>query len=73
MKLKENIKYLYFIFILAAGGVVFYFREPLSVAAQNADPDEFVVIVAKSQEDYKINRLKDLLPEGFGPENVAGS
>lgn len=35
MKLKENIKYLYFIFILAAGGVVFYFREPLSVAAQN--------------------------------------
>ncbi|MDE5802627.1 MAG: acylhydrolase [Lachnospiraceae bacterium] len=35
MKLKENIKYLYFIFILVAGGVVFYFREPLSVAAQN--------------------------------------
>lgn len=35
MKLRENIKYLYFIFILAAGGIVFYFREPLSVAAQN--------------------------------------
>lgn len=35
VKLKENIKYLYFIFILAAFGVVFYFREPLSAAAQN--------------------------------------
>lgn len=35
MKLKENIKYLYFIFILAVGGIVFYFREPLSVTAQN--------------------------------------
>ena len=43
------------------------------VMQEFADPDEFVVIVAKSQEDYKINRLKDLLPEGFGPENVAGS
>lgn len=35
MKLRENIKYLYFIFILAVGGIVFYFREPLSVMAQN--------------------------------------
>lgn len=35
MKLKENIKYLYFVLILAAGGVLFYFREPLSAAAQN--------------------------------------
>ena len=29
------------------------------------------VIVAKSQEDYKEYALKDLLPEAFGPNNLA--
>lgn len=35
-------------------------------------PEEFEVILARSQEDYKILRLKDLLPESFGPENLEG-
>lgn len=35
-------------------------------------PEEFEVILARSREDYKILRLKDLLPESFGPENLEG-
>lgn len=33
-------------------------------------PERFEVILARSPEDYKILRLKDLLPESFGPENL---
>ncbi|MCI8354559.1 MAG: cytidine deaminase [Lachnospiraceae bacterium] len=34
-------------------------------------PGEFVVIVAKSPEDYKIYSLEELLPESFGPDNLS--
>lgn len=34
--------------------------------------EEFEVIIAKSLEDYKVYRLKDILPEGFGPGNLKG-
>ena len=34
------------------------------------DPDRFLVIVAKSESDYKVYALKELLPEGFGPGNL---
>lgn len=30
----------------------------------------FVIIVAKSVTDYKVFTLSELLPEGFGPENL---
>ncbi|MCM1136295.1 MAG: cytidine deaminase [Clostridium sp.] len=40
------------------------------VMREFADPEEFVVIVARSEQDYKIFSLKELLPEGFGPENL---
>lgn len=32
--------------------------------------EQFIVIVAKSESDYKIYRLIELLPESFGPENL---
>ena len=35
-----------------------------------ADADNFVVIVAKSEQDYQALTLRELLPEGFGPENL---
>lgn len=40
------------------------------VMREFADADTFVVIVAKSETDYKVFTLKELLPEGFGPENL---
>ena len=41
------------------------------VMREFVNPDEFVVIVAKNTEEYKIYKLCELLPEGFGPENLA--
>ena len=32
--------------------------------------EQFIVIVAKSESDYKIYRFCELLPESFGPENL---
>jgi cytidine deaminase len=32
------------------------------------DPSEFMVIVAKSEEDYRVFSLAELLPESFGSE-----
>lgn len=32
--------------------------------------EQFAVIVAKSENDYKIFSLSELLPESFGPENL---
>ena len=32
--------------------------------------EQFVVIVAKNENDFKIYRLNELLPESFGPENL---
>jgi cytidine deaminase len=34
------------------------------------EAEEFVIIVAKSEDDYKGYSLAELLPEGFGPEMV---
>lgn len=35
-----------------------------------ADPEKFVILVARDSEDYKAFLLKELLPESFGPENL---
>ena len=40
------------------------------VMREFADPEEFVVITARSEQDYKLYRLYELLPESFGPENL---
>lgn len=40
------------------------------VMMEFCDPDTFQIIVARSENDYKTMTLKELLPEGFGPENM---
>lgn len=40
------------------------------VLREFADYDQFIVIVAKNENDYKLYRLNELLPESFGPENL---
>ncbi len=56
------------------GDVITQYAYPCGVCRQVmrefVDPEQFVVIVARSEEDYKLYRLKELLPESFGPENL---
>lgn len=33
-------------------------------------PDEFRIILAKTTDDYRVFTLEELLPLGFGPENL---
>lgn len=40
------------------------------VMREFADPEEFLVITAKSEQEYKVYKLSQLLPESFGPENL---
>lgn len=40
------------------------------VMREFADPDQFVVIVARNENDYKLYTLGELLPESFGPKNL---
>ena len=41
------------------------------VMMEFCDPETFEIILAVSTEEYQIFRLKDLLPMGFGPKNLA--
>lgn len=34
------------------------------------DQEKFIIILAKNENDYKIYFLEELLPMGFGPENL---
>ena len=40
------------------------------VMMEFCNPDSFEIIVAKSVDDYSIHTLKELFPEGFGPDNL---
>lgn len=40
------------------------------VMMEFCDYESFVIILAKSVNKYKSYTLKELLPEGFGPENL---
>ena len=40
------------------------------VMMEFCDPDEFQIILAKGKDDYRIYKLKDLMPQGFGPGNL---
>ncbi|TAH69720.1 MAG: cytidine deaminase [Anaerolineaceae bacterium] len=40
------------------------------VMREFVDPHRFLVIVAKSEEDYLVYFLEELLPMGFGPEFI---
>ncbi len=55
-------------------GIITEYCSPCGVCRQVmmefCDPKNFYVIVAKSEEDYWIYSLEDLLPMGFGPRNL---
>ena len=57
-----------------AGEAVTQYAYPCGVCRQVmrefCEPSQFRIIVAKSEEDYRMMTLAELLPEGFGPENV---
>ena len=40
------------------------------VMREFTDPLDFEIILAKSEDDYKVYKLCELLPESFGPENL---
>lgn len=33
-------------------------------------PESFEIVLARTQEDYKVYTLQELLPESFGPQNL---
>lgn len=41
------------------------------VMMEFCEPEHFQVIVAKSEADYRVMTLAELLPEGFGPDNLS--
>lgn len=43
----------------------------LQVMMEFCDPEKFQIILAKSNEEYQIYTLKDLLPHGFGRANLS--
>lgn len=40
------------------------------VMMEFCNPKEFMVIMAKNEEEYKVMPLAELVPEGFGPGNL---
>lgn len=40
------------------------------VLAEFCNPEKFKIIVGKSENDYKVYTLKELLPLSFSPENL---
>ena len=55
-------------------GVLSGYTAPCGVCRQVmmefCDPETFQIILAAADGKYKIYRLKELLPEGFGPDNL---
>ena len=55
-------------------GIITDYCSPCGVCRQVmrefCDPETFKVILAKSPEEYKEFTLEELLPMGFGPENL---
>ena len=43
------------------------------VMMEFCEPESFRIIVAKSEADYRVLTLAELLPEGFGPGNLRDS
>ena len=56
------------------GDKISQFAYPCGVCRQVmrefSHPDECVIIVAKSRDEYRTYTLNQLLPESFGPENL---
>ena len=55
-------------------GILTEYTAPCGVCRQVmmefCDPETFRIILAAADGKYKIYRLKELLPEGFGPDNL---
>ena len=43
----------------------------LQVMMEFCDPESFEIILVRTEEDYGSCRLRDLLPKGFGPGQIA--
>lgn len=56
-------------------GILTEYASPCGVCRQVmmefCNPDEFLVILATSTEQYEVFTLGELLPQGFGPGNLA--
>lgn len=56
-------------------GILTEYASPCGVCRQVmmefCDPDTFQVIVAVSREKYEVYTLREMLPLGFGPHNLA--
>lgn len=56
-------------------GILTGYTSPCGVCRQVmmefCDPDTFQIIMAANRRKYKIYTLKDVLPMGFGPDNLA--
>lgn len=56
-------------------GVLEEYAPPCGVCRQVmmefCDPETFEIILAVSEETYEVFLLKDLIPKGFGPANLA--
>ena len=56
-------------------GILTEYAAPCGVCRQVmmefCDPDTFQIILATSKDQYEIFTLKELLPLGFGPNNLA--
>lgn len=56
-------------------GILSDYASPCGVCRQVmmefCDPETFQIIIAISRENYKICTLKEMLPMGFGPDNLA--
>lgn len=56
-------------------GVLEEYTPPCGVCRQVmmefCDPETFEIILAVSEETYEVFLLKDLIPKGFGPANLA--
>lgn len=55
-------------------GILTDYTPPCGVCRQVirefVDPNSFLIILAKSENDYMLYFLEELLPMGFGPENM---
>ena len=55
-------------------GVLTEYAPPCGVCRQVmmefCNPDEFEIVLGNSAGDIKVIKLKDMLPMGFGPENL---
>ncbi|MDE5933394.1 MAG: cytidine deaminase [Lachnospiraceae bacterium] len=59
-----------------AGEPITQYAYPCGVCRQVmmefCDPQSFDVIIAKSKKEYRVKKLQELLPDGFGPSNLSG-